>query len=194
MTGNVVQFPGASKATSASDASLASEASLATIVEFSPTSKLSAGIALMSAVNDRLRRKAPAKAKNCGDVREQQAARGEAWRKADVRTDFFKALLDWHHAVYIGQMYGVAEANLFASIDLAEIGERSVILERYREALGDQLLTPAPTRSAVDWKRKAGRRNHLKISDTQIDRAIADDLAWLEKYPASVRRVRRPVE
>lgn len=88
----------------------------------------------------------------------------------------------------------LAEAKLLAPINLADIGLRSDILERYREALGDQLLTPAPTLSVVEWKRKAKRRNHIKITDTRLDKAIADDLAWLAKYPASARRVRRPME
>ena len=77
--------------------------------------------------------------------------------------------------------------------DEVELGSASWHATRRacREAIDRQLLTPAPNMGAVRWKQRQ-KFSHLKRD--RIEKAIADDLAWLRRYPASERRVRRPME
>src|SRR5277367_6336414 len=49
-----------------------------------------------------------------------------------------------------------------------------------------QLLTPAPDTNTVIWKRAtlaAGQHKHTDIKPARIERAIADDEAWLAAHP-----------
>jgi hypothetical protein len=68
--------------------------------------------------------------------------------------------------------------------------EHWTILAKYRAAIMQQLLTPASTVAEVTWKRaafKAGQHRHTDVKPERIERAIADDLAFLAAHP-----VRRP--
>jgi hypothetical protein len=49
-----------------------------------------------------------------------------------------------------------------------------------------QLLTPAPDTGAITWKRAtfaAGQHKHTDTKPVRIERAIADDEAWLAAHP-----------
>jgi len=64
---------------------------------------------------------------------------------------------------------------------------------RYREALVQQLLTPAPDVAAVNWKRmalKAGQHRYIDVKTERIERAIADDWAFLAAHPMRRRKGR----
>jgi hypothetical protein len=70
-------------------------------------------------------------------------------------------------------------------------GDRDVLLEKYRAALVKQLLAPAPTVADVKWKQLALARGDHKFTDVKtkkIERAIADDRAFLAAHPT--RRAR----
>jgi hypothetical protein len=59
-------------------------------------------------------------------------------------------------------------------------------VQKWRDALVAQLLTPAPDMNAITWKRGQLRDRQWRFTSTtdkQIERAIADDIAWLERHP-----------
>jgi hypothetical protein len=61
------------------------------------------------------------------------------------------------------------------------------LVDRWREALVKQLLTPAPDLMSVTWKKAAlaqGQYRYVGVSDQRIERAIAEDLAFLTAHPA----------
>ena len=70
---------------------------------------------------------------------------------------------------------------------------RLSMVHEYRTALVEQLLTPAPDVAAVTWKRLVLDRNDYVIGKyvekDQVERAIAEDVAFLAAHP--VRRPRR---
>jgi hypothetical protein len=60
------------------------------------------------------------------------------------------------------------------------------VLERYRAAIGKQFLTPAPDAASVKWKQMAvagGKHHYTGVKSERIERAIADDLAFLAAHP-----------
>jgi hypothetical protein len=65
------------------------------------------------------------------------------------------------------------------------------LVDRWREALVKQLLTPAPDLMSVTWKKAAlaqGQYRYVGVSDQRIERAI-EDLAFLAAHP--VRQSKR---
>jgi hypothetical protein len=60
------------------------------------------------------------------------------------------------------------------------------LVDRWREALVKQLLTPAPDLMSVTWKKAAlaqGQYRYVGVPDQRIERAIAEDLAFLAAHP-----------
>lgn len=56
----------------------------------------------------------------------------------------------------------------------------------WRNAIGAQMLTPAPDVGAVTWKRvqMRGRQwSWSSVTDMQVELALAADTAWLEQHP-----------
>jgi hypothetical protein len=97
--------------------------------------------------------------------------------------------MDWHDALSISQQYGIADS---ASFPLAENESHLGLVDKWREAVAKQLLTPAPDLGAVTWKRaklKSGDFSWLPIEAPRVERAIADDLAFLAAHP--VRQLKR---
>jgi hypothetical protein len=69
-----------------------------------------------------------------------------------------------------------------AHVGISEEG-RWPILDSYREALGKQLLTPAPDVASVNWKRQRLRKSYNGVKKELIEKAIADDIAFLDAHP-----------
>jgi hypothetical protein len=60
------------------------------------------------------------------------------------------------------------------------------IVAKWREALVRQLLTPAPDARVVTWRQQAlarGDHDYSGVKSDRIERAIADDLAFLDAHP-----------
>ena len=87
-------------------------------------------------------------------------------------------LLRFHGAVEHAKRHGLKEAR--AHVEISEEG-RHLILESYREALNRQLLTPAPDVASVNWKRRELKSYGVKKE--LVQKAIADDIAFLEAHP-----------
>jgi hypothetical protein len=115
-------------------------------------------------------------------------ARRDAWWRAGRVTDYWRARMDWNHALSLAQSHGIGNANSYPSI---ENEDRLDLVDKWREAVVKQLLTPAPDGAAVTWKRAklAGRGfRHLPTKPERIERVIADDVAFLEAHPTRAKR------
>ena len=71
----------------------------------------------------------------------------------------------------------------------------SPIVDRYRKALVEQLLTPAWDVASVTWKRAVLAHNDYVIGPyvkaERVEKAIADDLTFLAAHP--VRQPKRKI-
>jgi hypothetical protein len=124
----------------------------------------------------------------CKNSRLRQA-RDEAWNRASRTTSYWRARLDWHSELECAQNRGLADSGSFPP---AADENRYSLVDTWREAVVKQLLTPAPNVAAVAWKRAklSGRDfRHLAVKPDRVERAIADDLAFLAAHP--VRRSNR---
>jgi hypothetical protein len=101
---------------------------------------------------------------------------------AEAATRYWKARLDFDHAVSFAQMMEIPEGAYHPVVDSKDLR----LVERYREALVKQLLTPAPDLRSVKWKQAAlagGQHRYTGVKSERIGRAIADDLAFLAAHP-----------
>jgi hypothetical protein len=60
------------------------------------------------------------------------------------------------------------------------------IVATWRASLVKQMLTPAPDVGAVTWKKAAlqgGQHRHTDVKPERLERAIADDVAFLDAHP-----------
>jgi hypothetical protein len=110
-------------------------------------------------------------------------ARRDAWWLAGRETDYWRARMDWVDALEIAQKWGVGDSDEYDP----PTESRMTLVQRWREAVVKQLLTPAPDMGAVVWKRAqmAGRGfSHLPTSAERVARMIEDDDAFLKAHPA----------
>jgi len=106
---------------------------------------------------------------------------------AEAATRYLRVRLDFEHAVSWAKQMGTAEGRSHPAVNE---DDRMPIVGRYRAALVKQLLTPAPDATSVKWKQMAlarGQHRYTDVKPERIERAIADDLAFLAAHP-----VRRP--
>jgi hypothetical protein len=124
-------------------------------------------------------------AKN-GRLREK---RKEIWRMAEAATRYWRLRLDFDSAVEHAQRMEIPEGRYHP---IADFKDRPSMVRLFREALVKQLFTPAPDGASVKWKQAAlaGRQyRHTAVKPERIERAIADDLAFLAAHP--VRQSKR---
>ena len=110
-------------------------------------------------------------------------ARRDAWWTAGRTMDYWRARLDWQDAIETAQRHGIADS---ASLPLFGGESRFDLVDKWREALVKQLLTPAPDLAAISWKRaKLASRDfpHLPTRKERVERVIADDVAFLDAHP-----------
>jgi hypothetical protein len=112
--------------------------------------------------------------------------RYEAWRMAAAATRYWRVRIDFHDAVSSVQGREMPEGRSHPAVN--EDDRRSMV-GRWRAALVKQLLTPASDVASVNWKQAAlarGQHRYTDVKPERIERAIADDLAFLAAHP--VRR------
>jgi hypothetical protein len=110
-------------------------------------------------------------------------ARKDAWREADAIRGYWKARLKMESAISGAQRHGVAEGDAHPPHNP---DDRWPILANWRQAIVQQLLTPAPDTAAVAWKKAAlavGQHEHTDVKTERIERAIASDLEFLAAHP-----------
>jgi hypothetical protein len=109
--------------------------------------------------------------------------RRDVWWHAGRVADYWCARLDWQAALECAQSWGVADSG---KIQPAGTESRYDLVDKWREAVVKQLLTPATDLAAITWKRAklAGRGfSHLPVTRERVDQAIADDVAFLTAHP-----------
>jgi hypothetical protein len=122
----------------------------------------------------------PPPATETGKNHRLRMQRREVWREAEAMTRWARALLDFDSACDWAQQRGITESPAYTP---ASRGHR---VAAWREALMQQLLTPAPDANAIEWKRRtfaAGQHQHADTKPERIERAIADDAAFLATHP-----------
>jgi hypothetical protein len=115
--------------------------------------------------------------------------RREVWREADTAREYWKARLEMESAIALAQSYSLPEGDNHPPHNP---DERMALLANWRQAIAQQLLTPASDTAAVAWKKLAlarGEHEYTDIKTARLERAIADDLAFLAAHP--VRQTRR---
>src|SRR5260221_13314630 len=119
--------------------------------------------------------------------------RDEAWNRASHTTSYWRARLNWHGELECAQKWGLADSGSFPP---AADENRFSLVDTWREAVVKQLLTPAPNFAAVSWKRAkfSSEFPYLPVKPERIERAIADDEAFLAAYPTrkSIPASRQP--
>jgi hypothetical protein len=125
-------------------------------------------------------------AKN-GKLREH---RWKIWRMAEAATRYWRLRLKFSDAIECAQSMGIPEGSYHPIADPEDrrqsFEDRRSLVARWREALARQLLTPAPDAASVKWKQTAlaaGDHEYTGVKTERIERAIADDLAFLAAHP-----------
>ncbi len=124
-----------------------------------------------------------------GRVRKE---RQEVWRMAEAATRYWRLRLDFQSAVSWAQRMEIPEGDFHPS-DPQE-RDRTSVVESWRAALVKQLLTPAWDVASVKWKEAAlarGDHHYTGVKPERIERAIADDLAFLAAHPTRRSQQRR---
>jgi hypothetical protein len=109
--------------------------------------------------------------------------RRDAIRTAEAATRYWRVRLEFEDAVSCAQREGLPEGRFHPDVDPAD---RYPMVGKYRAALVRQLLTPAWDANSVIWKQTTfakGQHKHTDANPKKIEKAIADDLAWLAAHP-----------
>jgi hypothetical protein len=72
------------------------------------------------------------------------------------------------------------------SFPSAKTESRFGLVDKWRGAVAKKLLTPAPDLAAITWKRaklKSRDFPYLPVKKERVERAIADDVAFLAAHP-----------
>ncbi len=112
--------------------------------------------------------------------------RQEVWRMAEAATRYWRTRLDFEDAVSWAQQMEIPEGHFHPAVDP---DYHRPMVGKWRAALVKQLPTPAWDTASVKWKQMALARGQYRYTDVKperIERAIADDLAFLAAHP--VRR------
>jgi hypothetical protein len=110
------------------------------------------------------------------------------WRAIDATRAYWRAVMDMENAIGDAQRNDLPEGKNHPPHDH---DNRMVAVRKWRAAIVAQLLTPAPYARAVVWKRAAlkGRQHcHTDVKTERIERAIADDVAWLAAHPTRTKK------
>jgi hypothetical protein len=103
---------------------------------------------------------------------------------AEAATRYWRLRIDFQSAVSWAQRMEIPEGRFHPS-DPGE-SDRVSMVGKYRAALVKQLLTPAWDTASVKWKQMTlarGQHRYTDVKPERIERAIADDLAFLAAHP-----------
>ena len=107
--------------------------------------------------------------------------RFKLWDRAAALARYWRALLDMETAI------DVAESRDALPQSVCRLPcDRPTILASYREALAQQMRTPAYDLTSLKWKQDALAREayvYTGVSPERLKQAIADDVAWLAAHP-----------
>jgi len=110
-------------------------------------------------------------------------ARREVWRDASTMTSYWRARLDWHSALGFAQGRGIADADRFSP----GRQRKPDVARRYMACGARETAAHA---SAGYWgscleaaQLRAENYRYSDVKPERIERAIADDVAFLEAHP-----------
>lgn len=197
---NVIAFPAAE--TRAAPAAATREASGASIVRLSSPDRERRGQEIMQRANEAVHLAALAGGVSADIALNENLRdlRKEPWRRADAKVRFLRALLEMHDAASGAQQHRLAVARDAPVLDEVE---RFNLVENWRGAVLEHLLTPAPTAGDLDWKRRraAALGPYDWVGATtpeRVEKAIAADEAFLRAFPARspvrAKCARRPAD
>jgi len=109
--------------------------------------------------------------------------RRDVWRAAEALTRYWRARFEFEQ---VSSTSGLADSPEGRKFYQERAPGPFDSVAKWREALIAQLLTPAPDTGAITWKRAtfaAGQHKHTDTKPARIERAIADDEAWLAAHP-----------
>ncbi|WP_267550422.1 hypothetical protein [Rhizobium rhizogenes] len=106
--------------------------------------------------------------------------REAAWQKADFITRYYSALRSMSHILSCG----IPPKSVVSGISIPPLDD---CVAMYRSALVDQLLTPAPQKTDVAWKKRQNIR-YLPVDSEQVARAIKEDEEFLAAHPVTARK------
>jgi hypothetical protein len=120
-----------------------------------------------------------------GKLREK---RKEIWRAAEAATRYWRVRLDFNDAVEQAQRMEIPEGRYHP---IGDRDERLPMVKRWREAMARQLLTPAPDVGHMEENGASREAASLYRYPERVERAIADDLAFLAAHPVRQSNRRR---
>jgi hypothetical protein len=124
-----------------------------------------------------------------------RAERRGAWNKAEAATNYWRVMTDFYTVAHLAQREGVAEAC--RDHKRLDYSDHDLAVVRFRKATVAQLLTPAPSVEAVNWKRATFAKGDWKHSGEgnaeQIEASIKSDIAFLAAHPARQPVRRKPL-
>jgi hypothetical protein len=113
--------------------------------------------------------------------------RDAGWRCAEAVTRYWRARMDFTRALSWVQRLELPEGRYHPVVDeQSPTGNDATLVAQWREALVRQLLAPAPCVAVVNWKKaqlQRGEHRHIGVKSERIERAIAEDLAFLAAHP-----------
>lgn len=107
--------------------------------------------------------------------------RAEAWRKAKTKTEYYSALKD---AAFCLECKGRPPFEFAAALP-----SRLELVDLYRAALAEQLLTPAFQKLDIDWKKRqlAKLIRSIPVRPEDVAASIKADEEFFARHP--VKRV-----
>jgi hypothetical protein len=112
--------------------------------------------------------------------------RRKLWKKAEITTAYWCALVDLMQITSIAQREGVFGSGADSQ---TSIKAYMSLVESHQGAVSKQLLTPAPTLAALNWKRaQLGKTSLSRETKERVEKAIADDVAFLNAHPTRRER------
>lgn len=111
--------------------------------------------------------------------------RGRRWGAASAKAEVLRAMMEMHIKISIAQKYALPEMQGCPATDPAEYPR---LVENWRRARLEQLLTPAPTMTLLVWKRECVARMNNEydwagVKPSRIEKALAEDEAFLKAHP-----------
>lgn len=187
MHDNVITFPTAAVPHAAPPAAATRQTTGASIVRLSSPDRERRGREIMQCVSEaqHLAALAGGVSADISLNEKLREFRKVAWRRAGAKVRFLRASLDMNDAAN-----GAREYRLAISCDTLVLDEveRFNLVERWRRAVLEQLLTPAPTAGDLDWKRRRaaalGEYDWVGATPKQVEKALADDETFLRSFPA----------
>lgn len=117
--------------------------------------------------------------------------RREAWWQSERRVEYWKVCMKMHSAIRSAQLAGLPEGGNHQRV---EDWHWHPIIDSYRKAIAELLLTPASTLLNVAWKQKAlaaEEHKYTDLSSERVEAAIARDLKFFEDHPTRRKRKER---